>query len=213
MGEINKEVISIDVGRRLRKLREERRISMRALARASGLSANALSMIERGLTSPSVNTLTKLAYALETPVTALFRKEPVHQKVVFCKATERTQTSFVQGLWEDMRGEMFGGRLEPYLLTLEGGGSSGVHGTIHTGQEFVFCMQGVLEYEVDQQLYVMEPGDSLIFEGCLQHRWHNSADTEVKALIVVCSFDEDEHPGEFHLISSAVPSSTRPTKD
>ena len=212
MGEMNKDVISIDVGRRLRMLREERRISMRALARASGLSANALSMIERGLTSPSVNTLTKLAYALETPVTALFRKEPARQKVVFCKASERIQTPFVQGLWEDMRGETFGGRLEPYVLTLEGGGSSGVHGTIHTGQEFVFCMQGVLEYEVDQKLYVMEPGDRLIFESHLQHRWRNSADAEVKALIVICSFEEDEHPGEFHLISSAVPS-TRPTKD
>ena len=50
---IDNEIESIDVGKRLRALREERGISMRALARRSGLSANALSMIERGLTSPS----------------------------------------------------------------------------------------------------------------------------------------------------------------
>ena len=52
-----KEAISVDVGQRLKALREERGISMRTLARNSGLSANALSMIERGLTSPSISTL------------------------------------------------------------------------------------------------------------------------------------------------------------
>ncbi len=45
---------SVDVGSRLRELRELRGISMRSLAEKSGLSANALSMIERGKTSPSV---------------------------------------------------------------------------------------------------------------------------------------------------------------
>ena len=54
MSNLNTEVISVNVGQRLRNLREERDISMRELARRSSLSANALSMIERGLTSPSV---------------------------------------------------------------------------------------------------------------------------------------------------------------
>ena len=52
MSGFEKEAISVDVGGRLRELRQERDMSMRALARASGLSANALSMIERGRTSP-----------------------------------------------------------------------------------------------------------------------------------------------------------------
>ena len=67
---------NIDVGLRLRVLREERGVSMRALARRSGLSANALSMIERGLASPSVSTLNKLAMALEVPIMAFFHSEP-----------------------------------------------------------------------------------------------------------------------------------------
>ena len=70
---LENEAISVDVGLRLRELRESRRISMRELARRSELSANALSMIERNLTSPSVSTLTKLANALEVPITAFFR--------------------------------------------------------------------------------------------------------------------------------------------
>ena len=69
----DKDAVSVDVGERLRELRQERGMSMRALARASGLSANALSMIERGRTSPSVSTLYKLSEAMEIPITAFFR--------------------------------------------------------------------------------------------------------------------------------------------
>ena len=64
MTTISKRKVAVDVGARLKQLREDRRVSMRTLAKNSGLSANALSMIERGLTSPSVSTLTKLAGAL-----------------------------------------------------------------------------------------------------------------------------------------------------
>jgi transcriptional regulator with XRE-family HTH domain len=62
--------IPINVGESIRRLREAHNLSMRALAKASGLSANALSMIERGKTSPSISTLYKLADALGVPVTA-----------------------------------------------------------------------------------------------------------------------------------------------
>ena len=55
-----REAASVNVASSLRELREARGISMRALATKSGLSANALSMIERGKTSPSVSTLYKL---------------------------------------------------------------------------------------------------------------------------------------------------------
>jgi transcriptional regulator with XRE-family HTH domain len=79
MDNLENEILTIDVGSRLRQLRQERGKSMRALARASGLSTNALSMIERSRTSPSVSTLYKIADALEVPITAFFRLEPPRQ--------------------------------------------------------------------------------------------------------------------------------------
>ena len=68
----SKDAISIDIGNSLRQLREAHKVSMRALAQMSGLSANALSMIERGKASPSVSTLYRLADAMEVPVTDFF---------------------------------------------------------------------------------------------------------------------------------------------
>ncbi len=197
-----KEAASVDVGQRLKTLREERGISMRSLARSSGLSANALSMIERGRTSPSVSTLNKLAGALEVPVTAFFRSEPERKKVVHRKAGERTRMPFLRGLWEGLGGESFEGRVESYMVTLETGGSSGPHGMLHTGAEFVFCLRGRLEYEVEGEHYLLEAGDSLIFAAQLQHRWRNPGPNVVTAIIVISGFVEGEHPGDYHLASS-----------
>jgi transcriptional regulator with XRE-family HTH domain len=207
MDPYGKEAESVDVGQRLRILREERAISMRALARRSGLSANALSMIERGLTSPSVSTLNKLATALEVPITAFFRQEPVREQIVFRKAAERTRVPFLRGLMEGLGGENFVGRVEAFLLTLESGGSSGPHGMIHTGHEMVFCLRGTMEYEVDDQRFVLEPGDSLIFAAQQVHRWRNIGDHVVNAVIVISAFEESERPGEYHLASMVANSS------
>ena len=201
MDPYGKQAVSIDVGQRLRILREERAISMRALARRSGLSANALSMIERGLTSPSVSTLNKLATALEVPITAFFRQEPVREQIVFRKSSERTRIPFLRGLIEGLGGENFTGRVEAFLLTLENGGSSGPHGMIHTGHEVVFCFRGVIEYEVEDKRFVLEAGDSLIFSAQLVHRWRNLGSNTANALIVISAFEESERPGEYHVAS------------
>ncbi len=203
MEPFGKETESIDVGARLRQLRDERDVSMRALARRSGLSANALSMIERGLTSPSVSTLSKLSNALQVPITAFFRQEPLREKVVFRKAAQRSRVSFLRGLIEGLGGESFTGRVEAFLLTLENGGSSGPSHMIHSGHELVFVMRGVLEYEVEGARYVLEAGDSLLFSSQMNHRWRNSGGSLVNAIIVISGFDENERPSEYHV--AAIP--------
>ena len=190
---------TMDVGHRLRELRTERGLSMRALARLSGLSTNALSMIERGKTSPSVSTLYKLSEALEVPITAFFRTEPPREAIVFRKANNRSRVEFQRGLWEGLGGESFLGRVEPFMLTLEGGATSGPHGLVHSGHEFVICLKGLLEYEVEDQRFTLQPGDSLLFASKLRHRWRNPDRNVASVLFVLSGFAQDERPSEFHL--------------
>lgn len=201
MNDFENQAVSIDVGGRLRDLRQGIGVSMRALARMSGLSANALSMIERGRTSPSVSTLYKLATAIGVPITAFFREEPTQREVVFRKSTQRSRVPFMRGLWEGLGGEMFVGRVEPFMLTLESGASSGPFGIVHTGHEFVYCVRGELEYEVEHEHFLLEQGDSLMFAAELRHRWRNPGRTVTNALFVLSCFTEDERPSEFHLSS------------
>ncbi len=192
------EAISVNVGNRLRELREARGASMRGLAAKSGLSANALSMIERGRTSPSVSTLYKLADALGIPVTEFFAPGPDKQNVLLIKADSRTRVPFANGIWEGLGGEKFTGRVEPFVLTLETGASSGPHTIVHTGHEFVYCLRGQLEYLVESKRYELQPGDSLLFAAQLNHRWRNPGATVTNALVVLSGFSEGEAPNSLH---------------
>ena len=196
------EGMTVDVGARLRELRVARGKSMRALARTSGLSTNALSMIERGRTSPSVSTLYKIADALEVPITAFFRLEPPRQDIVFRKSDERTRITLTKGLWEGLGGESFVGHVEPFMITLSSGASSGPFGMLHSGHEFVLCLSGSIQYEVEGFLYNLNAGDSLLFAAQLRHRWRNSGPETATAVIVLSGFEHGERPSEFHLSSS-----------
>lgn len=189
-----RDAVSVDVAQKLRQLRETQHMSLRALARQSGLSANALSMIERGRVSPSVSTLYKVADALGVPMSRFFGEPPTLQEIVMVRADERTRVPFVRGLWEGLGGERFNGPVEPFLLTLEAGGSSGNSTMVHTGREFVFCLRGSLEYLVERERYELSAGDSLLFAAHLKHRWRNPASTVTNALIVLSGFTEARPP-------------------
>jgi len=196
---LTKDGASVDVGARLKALRRDRKVSMRTLAKQSGLSANALSMIERGLTSPSVSTLSKLAGALEVPITAFFRLEPDRQKIVFCQASERELIVQPCGKWEPMGGDAFTGKMVAYRLTLEEGGGSNPYPVTHTGSEFVFVENGQLHCEVDEKHFMMNTGDSLLFEANLSHTWVNPGPGITTAILLVAAFEDDERPSEYHL--------------
>ena len=194
-----REAISIDVSNRLRELREARGVSMRTLASQSGLSANALSMIERGKTSPSVSTLYKLAGALGVSITAFFSTENEKKQVVFLKHDERTRLPFTRGIVEALGGEGFVGNVEPFVLTMETGASCGPHDIVHSGHEFVFCLRGKLEYRVERETFRLEPGDSLLFASKLRHRWRNPGNTVANALFIISGFEEGEEPQAMHI--------------
>ncbi len=188
-----------EVGPRLRQLRGDRQISLRELARRSGMSVNALSMIERGLSSPSVSTLYRLVQALGVPITAVFATPSRREDIVFRAAGERTRISIPTGSWEGLGGEEFVGQVQPFVLTLEAGGVSGRDPIVHTGHEFVLCMRGKLEYTVEHRHFDLGPGDSLLFAARLRHSWRNPSSDTAQALILLAGFEEFDSPHGVHL--------------
>lgn len=192
------DAVSINIGERLRELREARNISMRTLATKSGLSANALSTIERGRASPSVSTLYKLADALGVSITSFFGSDTERKQVVFLKSDERARVSFTRGIFEGLGGEQFLGRIEPFMLTLENSANSGPRTMTHSGHEFVFCLRGELEYQVERQLYHLEAGDTLLFAAHLKHKWRNPGKNVATAIIIISGFEEGEELHAMH---------------
>ena len=189
---------SINVGERLHELRELHELSLRSLAMKSGLSIHTLSMIEKGRTTPSISTLYKLAEALGVPITYFFNPNNNRRQVIYLKADERSHMPFTRGVFEGLGGENFVGNIEPFLLTLESSANSGPQVMTHTGEEFVFCLRGQLEYQVEHHIYELSAGDSLLFAAHLKHRWRNSGRMVATALIVVSGFSENEEVHGLH---------------
>ena len=188
----------INVGRRLRELRIERDYSIRALAEKSGLNVNTLSMIENAKTSPSVSTLQQVATALDVPINAFFETQIYPQTIVFQKAGNRQSAAFTHGTLADLGAGFARSGLEPFVVTLEPQADSGDTPIVHTGLEFVYCLEGCITYEVEGETFNLDSGDSLLFEAHLPHRWRNAGNSPSRSLLLLCPSDERDHPDERH---------------
>jgi transcriptional regulator with XRE-family HTH domain len=188
----------VNVGRRLRGLRGERGLSIRALAEQSGLNVNTLSMIENGKTSPSVSTLQQAAAALEVPVAAFFETETPLRSIVYQRSGERQAAAFTHGTLADLGAGFARPGMEPFFVSLEPGADSGDTPIVHTGLEFVFCLEGRIGYEVEGEDFKLEAGDSLLFEAYLPHRWYNAGEMTSRSLLLLCPADERDRPDERH---------------
>jgi len=188
----------VNVGRRLRELRAERGLSIRALAEHSGLNVNTLSLIENDRTSPSVSTLQQIALALDAPMTAFFETDAPRRSVAYIKAGQRPRAVFAHGTLEDLSAGLADRVVEPFVVMLEPNADSGPHPIVHTGYEFVFCLQGRITYTIEERGYLLEPGDSLLFESHLPHRWHNTDAAQSHAILVLYPLDARDRPTERH---------------
>lgn len=198
-----------DIGQRLRDLRVKSGFSIRELSKISGLNVNTLSMVENGKTLPSLETLQHLSISLETPIAAFFENNQPEKQIVHYKASQRSRVTFAYGMLEDLGVGMPRRGAETYLVTLKPQSNSGDHPIVHTGRETVFCLEGKLTYTIENQTYLLEPGDSLCFEAHLPHRWQNTGRTPTRSLLVLCPSDDQDHPDERHFVSETNATITR----
>jgi transcriptional regulator with XRE-family HTH domain len=188
----------ISVGQRLHEIRILRRLSMRSLAEMSGLNINTLSLIENERTSPSVSTLQQLAQSLQVPIADFFATDDGNKELIHQKHGQRSRVAFEHSTIEDLAMGMPHFGAEPLLVTLNPGADSGKNLIVHTGREFVYCIEGHIAYTVNNKEYALEPGDSLVFEAYLPHHWKNSDPAPSRILLMLCPMDVRDSPTERH---------------
>lgn len=192
---------SFSLGKKLRQLRDERNISQRDLARLAGLSPNSISLIERDETSPSVATLQSLATALNIRMSYFFEEE-TPSSVLHIKAGSRPKIESEGVVIEGMGKTLPFQELEPFSIALEPhAGSGGERQVVHSGHEFVYCLQGKIEYVIDGKVYLLETGDILIFEATLPHLWRNPFEIESKFILVLQTPNASREPVQRHFSS------------
>jgi len=187
-----------EVGQRIRELRDKQGLSLRALAERCGLSINAISRIERGENSPTVASLHLIARALNVPITELFRTTG-NRTTVFVKRDSRMRSQRSGMDIESLGVGLHNQQLEPFLVTLQPGTAANSEPITHSGQEFVYCVEGQIEYQIGNDVYILSPGDSLLFEASQMHVFRNTSDRSALILMVFHTQEGNDSVGESHL--------------
>jgi quercetin dioxygenase-like cupin family protein len=139
-----------------------------------------------------------LAKALEVPMAAFFESEPITKQVVFTAHDHRPEATFSHARMQNLGKDLSGNLVQPFVVTLEHSAGSGERMIVHTGHEFVYCICGSVLYEIDGIDYPLTPGDSVVFEAHLPHRWKNVSDIESQILLILYPADPKEETGCRH---------------
>ena len=171
--ESDRNELEVAIGRQVRTFRKQQHMTVVELSKQASLSPGMLSKVENGQASPSLATLHSLSKALNVPVTSFFRLYEEEKQAAFVKAgqglnIERRGTRF--GHHYQLLGHSIANRylLEPYLISFDE--DSDVFPLFqHDGVEFIYMLEGVMEYRHGSKLYTMHKGDSLYFDSSAPH--------------------------------------------
>jgi len=182
------EKIFLNLGRKILELRKKRKVTLNTMAQEIGMSPSLISQVERGMLTPSLETLLRIsrffdispAYLLDDP--SLTTAHEDHFSIV--RPPERksllTQGNIKFSLLShklDLGGEFIMIEYPPHS-------STGERKYAHEGVECGFILQGELDVELEDRVYHLKPGDSITYRSSSLHRTVNKTPKKVKAIWV-----------------------------
>ncbi len=189
--------LSEAIGNRVRSYRLQLGYTIAQLAEHAGLSKGMLSKIENAQASPSLSTLARIGSALDVPLTAFFDEVEAHtvQHVRAGRGLDLVPRGTRSGLKAQLLGNLRTDhrRVEPILYTLTR--RSKVSASYrHPGTEFLYVIEGSLEYGYGAERFSLEAGDSLQFDGEVTHGPVRLNEVPVKLLSVKAYGDLQRRP-------------------
>lgn len=175
----------LDLGRKVRSLREARGLSLKSLASEAGVSESFVSQVERGVANPSVASLRRLSAALGASVGSLFEGPVTFGRLV--RSHERARLVDPARRWEDfLITPRDAKRLQVILSVIEPNEGSGEEAYSHdSDEECVVVLKGRLEFRVGLEDYVLDEGDSLVFESRIPHWNRNPGPSKAEVLWIM----------------------------
>jgi transcriptional regulator with XRE-family HTH domain len=175
------------IGKKLKATRLRNDMTIQELAESSNVSSNMISRIERGLTTPSVEIIVRLANSFGMSINYFVEEAEKGSTTIHTKKGQGEPIFFFEdkhqiiSLTQGLRDPNF----TVFFDTIDQDCSSGDGGMIHSGEEFALVMEGTLEFIVDDEQFILEEGDSIVFKASLPHRWRNLHQGKTHVLWVV----------------------------
>jgi transcriptional regulator with XRE-family HTH domain len=166
------------IGKRIREKRLQAGMSLKELAEKSNLTSGFLSQIERELAEPSITSLRKIADVFGMAVFYFLldddRTSPVvrknEKKILKLNKSQLTYELLCPDVERQM--EVYIGRLKP-------GGNTGKHLRSHEGEEAVHVLEGSMTMVLGEDVYRLEPGDTIYYFSNIPHRIINEGKNEL----------------------------------
>jgi transcriptional regulator with XRE-family HTH domain len=178
------------VGSRIHALRGAMGLSLRELAERSGVSAPMLSQVERGETSPTLASATKIAAGLELTLSQLLRLDE-GQHVAVSRAGGRRRYERGGHRFEELTPPQPGQRADVSLHSLKPGASTGGRADppMHEpgSRETAVVLEGRLALFVDGVRHELGKGDSVTFDADLPHHFENDGEEPTRFIAVIAA--------------------------
>jgi transcriptional regulator with XRE-family HTH domain len=172
------------VGFNLRQLRSAKGLTLDQLATLSELTRGYISLVERGLKTPSVAALLRLAAALDVNVTYLFDSNPTPAPRYTLFRQPKQSAKVQQGGFDllALAASRTQKRMEPFLIRPK---LKSAPRASHAGEEFLFVVSGGVAIRIDGEEILLEKGDCLYFSGETPHEVRSIGPLKAEVLLVV----------------------------
>jgi transcriptional regulator with XRE-family HTH domain len=177
MKEILIEQIVSTLGSKISRLRKQQGMSLNQLAEKAGVSVTTVHKLERNEMTPTITVLMKVADALGEKVGYFLGEEENHFEYIrqpeytLCKGRKKFRNTSGNTQIEYLAFRLKEAKLLVLLTHLKPGTKSSPKTQAHPGEEFVFCLSGEIQYEINWKTYLLKKGDSLHFYADRPHRW------------------------------------------
>ncbi len=163
-----------EVGKRIKKLREQKGISIEDLSNLTGFDIARLENIENGKEEPQLGTVMKLSRALDSAVgrlvsgmgTKLYSITRKNERKQITRSSSATSKKNVYA-YMSLAPEVQGRHMEALIVQLEKSEEKDL--SVHSGEEFIFVLDGVVNLTIGTQTYDLEPGDSAYYLSTTSH--------------------------------------------
>lgn len=169
------------IGRRIRDMRKSRGMTLQQLAEASGISSSMLSLVERGLASPSIGSLIVVADALGRSMSDLMAAD-AHAEDLVVRAADvqpvTTSENVVRRVMKEDRSNGVSIAINEYAPHT----ASNKSPLAHEGYEYGLLLDGTLSVEIDGETHVIRAGDLISYDSRRPHRIINTGGTVARTV-------------------------------
>ncbi len=169
------------IGKRIRRARLDKKISLDTMANETGLSKEFIKKIESGEQRPSVGTLLQISRTLHIDSSFLFKEQDEAAEERSKAYTMRTDNYAYSPLTPNAENK----HLKAFKIVVEAQKSHGGVGFQHEGEEFVHVLKGQVEVQVGDNVNKLKKGDSLHFNSGIKHDLRNTGKTDAELIVVV----------------------------